>query len=48
MFFRCAALMEYIKKQKDYANMLINIGEGNCDNVNVIQYEIKESIGEFR
>ena len=23
--------------------MLINIGEGNCDNVNVIQYEIKES-----
>ena len=34
---------EYIQKQKDYANMLINIGEGNCDNVNVIQYEIKES-----
>jgi tRNA A37 threonylcarbamoyladenosine biosynthesis protein TsaE len=31
---------EYIKKQKDYANMLINIGEGNCDNINVIHCKI--------
>ena len=34
---------EFIRKQKEYANMLINIGEGTFDNRIVIPYELKDT-----
>ena len=37
---------EYINKQKLYAEMLIHVGEGTFDNINVINYNINNSYSE--